>query len=137
VFLLNANFTTLVYGADVVGKEIEKSKTINELEKTEKVVQHVAKKLETKVKDPEIKKQLVEKQVEIKKVIEEAKKEIKQANNVKEIEKKKEEVKKRMVLKLIDGITQKEEVKDNVEEVVKTPGEYFQALRVMKEMFDK
>ena len=137
VFLLNANFTTLVYGADVVGKEIEKSKTINELEKTEKIVQHVAKKLETKVKDPEIKKQLVEKQVEIKKVIEEAKKEIKQVDNVKEIEKKKEEVKKRVVLKLIDGITPKEDVKDNVEEVVKTPTEYLQALKVMKEMFDK
>jgi hypothetical protein len=41
------------------------------------------------------------------------------------------------VLKLIDGITKKEDVKGKVEEMVRSPKEYIEALRTMKKMFDK
>ena len=137
VFLFNTLGQGLTLAAESIVVNNEKEKTVKKLEATEKVVNKVAKKLENKIKDNEIKQQLKEKQEEIKKVVEEAKNEISKTNDVREIKKKESEVKKRVVLKLIDGITKKENVKENVEELVKTPKEYMEALRTMKKMFDQ
>jgi len=120
MFMWNIFGQLVVYAADEVVKNVEKSKATKKLEKVEEVVTKVAEKIKNKTHDNEIKKQLEEKKEEIKKVTEQAKKEIENAKDTRQINEIEEKTKKVVVLKLVNWLTKKEDVKEKIEETVKT-----------------
>ena len=137
MFVGNIFWQGAVYAVDEVTKNIEKSKASKKLDKVEKIVVKVAEKIKNRTNDVEIKNQLDNKKEEIKKLTQKAKQEIEKASSKEEIKKIENKTKKLVVLKLVNWITKKENVKEKVEEKVKTPKEYYEALKVMKKMFDK
>lgn len=104
------------------------------LDAIEQVVDGAVGKMEKKIRNKNTKKQLQEKNEEIKEYLDDVAKDIKKENSSEDIKEKVEEAKKVVVLKVVSGTTQYEDVEKNISsDVAKTTKEKKEAAKTIQD----
>ncbi|NDK08446.1 S8 family serine peptidase [Candidatus Gracilibacteria bacterium] len=120
-FLVSSLNCGTIYAYEVSALESTKDKSIEILENVEKVVDKTIEKIDNKTNDAEIEARLEQKQEEIKEYLEEAKEKIEGENSKGDIKEILEETKKVVVLKVVSGVTEYENIDESIpKELAKT-----------------
>lgn len=114
--------------------EWEKQKSVATLDAIEQVVDGAVGKIEKKIRNKNTKKQLQEKNEEIKEYLDDVVKDIKKESSSEDIKEKVEEAKKVVVLKVVSGTTQYENVEKNISsDVAKTSKDKKEAAKTIQD----
>lgn len=135
VFLILSQFQIgQIYANSLAELESEKQKSIQVLDTVEKVIDDTIDKIDAKTNNKEIETRLKQKEQEVEEYLNEVQQEISQEKSSKDIQEKVKEAKKVVVLKVVSGATQYEDVQDNIpEEISDTPKKKKDAEKVIQD----
>jgi len=139
IFVLLSNLQIGVLYADSASKlEIEKTKSVEKLEKVEKLIGTVVKKIDKKIKNKEIKERLEEKNEEVKEYLEKVQEQIEDETSRRDVKKIAIEARKVVVLKVISGVTKQTDLSEEISiEVASNPKEKKEALETIQDSLEQ
>ena len=127
----------VLYADSVVSLSETKQENIEKLEVIEEVIDTTIEKIDKKINNTEIEARLEEKEAEVEEYLQEVKQEISSENSERDIKKKVKEAQKVVVLKVVSGVTQYEDVVDNIStDVADTPDEIEQATETLQDSLE-
>lgn len=122
-----------LYANNVQEISAEQQKHIASLDTVEQVIDTTISKISAKTKDKEIQERLQEKKQEVESYIDTVQQDIQEEKNTKEIQQKVQEAKKVVVLKVISGATQYENIEENISsEIAPTQEQKLQAKETLQ-----
>lgn len=127
----------IIYAENQAILESEKQKGIQTLDVVEQIIDTTVNKLDNKIRNEEKKDQLQEKNEEIKEYLEEVTQDIKKENSSQDIQEMVEEAKKVVVLKVVSGTTEYEDVEKNIpRDIANTPQKKKDALEAIQDSLE-